>query len=195
MKGKFSLIVAVLFMTLSNIKAQDVFNKETIVVDASIGLSSYNTYRTYGNYGLGIPPVALTVDVGTVDGLIADRASIGVGGYAGLSSYSYKYYDYYQETLTRMCFGVRGSFHFQLTEKLDTYAGLMLGLYTYSYRYNYNPAYSNYYYEDYINTNSSDIAFSSFIGTRYYLSKNFGFNAEIGYGFTYISAGLTFKLR
>ena len=194
MKRKILLIVTVLFMTLSNIKAQDVFNKGTIVVDASIGLSSYNTYSVYGRYGLGLPPIGLTVDVGVVDGLISDRASIGIGGYAGFTTYSRKYYDYYQENLTRMCFGARGSFHFQLSEKLDTYAGLMLALYTYSYKYSYNPDYYGYTYEN-LNTNHSNISISPFIGTRYYISNNFGFNAEVGYGFTYISAGLTLKFK
>ena len=192
MKRKLLLIVTVLFVTLSNLKAQDVFNKGTIAVNASIGLSNYN--YGYGSYGIGLPPISAAVDVGIVDGLIADRASVGVGGYAGLSSYSYKYYDYYKENMTRMCFGVRGTFHFQLTDNLDTYAGVMLGLYTYSYKYSYNPAYD--YYSGYnTRNNSSDLAFSSFIGARWYMSKNFGFNAELGYGFTYISAGITFKLK
>lgn len=190
MKRKLLLIAAVLFLTLSNLKAQDVFNKGTVAINATVGLSSY--YSGYTN-SLAIPPLALTVDAGIIDGLIADRASIGIGGYAGFSSYSYKYYDYYQQNLTRMCFGVRGTFHFQLADKLDTYAGVMMGLYAYSYRYSYNPDYYDYYYNTVKNHNDADIAFSSFIGTRYYVSDNFGFNAEVGYGFTYVSAGLTVK--
>ena len=70
----------------------------------------------------------------------------------------------------------------------------MLGLYTYSYKYSYNPDYYDYYHDYNVRNNHSDLAFSSFIGARWYMSKNFGFNAEIGYGFTYLSAGLTFKL-
>ena len=194
MKRKLMLIAAVLLLGLTNVKAQDVFNKGAIAVNANIGLSSYSYGYGLLNSSVGLPPISASFDVGVVDGLIADRASVGVGGYAGLSTYSYKYYDYYKESMTRMCFGVRGTFHFQLTEKLDTYAGLMLGLYTYSYKYSYNPAYD--YYSGYnTRNNSSDLAFSSFIGARWYMSKNFGFNAELGYGFTYISAGITFKLK
>ena len=194
MKRKLLLIVTVLFVTLSNLKAQDVFNKGTIAVNASIGLSNYN--YGYGSYGIGLPPISAAVDVGIVDGLIADRASVGVGGYAGLSSYSYKYYDYYKENMTRMCFGVRGTFHYQLSNKLDTYAGLMLGLYTYSYSYkdNYNNNYND-LYDYYNNSNHSNLSFSGFVGTRYYFSKAMALNAEVGYGFTYISAGITFKLK
>ena len=95
-----------------------------------------------------------------------------------------------------MCFGVRGTFHYELNDKFDTYAGLMLGLYTYSYSYKDNYAdYSDYYgYYNY-NNNSSNLAFSGFVGTRYYFSKSMALNAEVGYGFTYISAGITFKLK
>ncbi len=194
MKRKLLLIAAVLLLGLTNVKAQDVFNKGAIAVNANIGLSNYSYSYALLSSSVGLPPISAAVDVGVLDGLIADRASVGVGGYAGLSTYSYKYYEYYKETMTRMCFGVRGTFHFQLTEKLDTYAGLMLGLYTYSYKYSYNPDYS--YYDDYdLRNNHSDMSFSSFIGARWYMSKNFGFNAELGYGFTYISAGLTFRLK
>ncbi len=194
MKRKFLVIMAVLFLCLNNMKAQDVFSKGTIAVNTNIGLSSYSYGYGLLNSSIGLPPISASLDVGVVDGLIADRASVGIGGYAGFSTYSYKYYDYYKENMTRMCFGVRGTFHFQLTEKLDTYAGVMLGLYTYSYKYNYNPEYS--YYNDYnVRNNYSDFAFSSFIGARWYMSDNFGFNAELGWGFTYISAGLTFKIN
>ncbi len=194
MKRKTLLIVAVLFLCFNSMKAQDVFNKGAIAVNANIGLSNYSYGYGLLNSSVGLPPISASLDVGVIDGLIADRASVGIGGYVGFATYSYKYYDYYQEKMTRMCFGARGTFHFQLTEKLDTYAGVMLGLYTYGYKYSYNPAYS--YYNDYsVRDNYSDFAFSSFIGARWYMSKNFGFNAELGYGFTYISAGITFRLK
>ncbi len=195
MKRKLMLIATVLLLGLTNVKAQDLFNKGAIAVNANIGLSNYSYGYGLLNSSVGLPPITASFDVGVLDGLIADRASVGIGGYAGLSTYSYKYYDYYKESMTRMCFGVRGTFHFQLTEKIDTYAGLMLGLYTYGYKYSYNPAYSSYYSDYGVRNNSSDLAFSSFIGARWYMSKRLGFNAELGYGFTYISAGLTFRLK
>ena len=186
------LIAAVLLLGLTNVKAQDVFNKGAIAVNANIGLGNYS------GYNMGIPPLSLSADVGVIDNLIGDNGSVGVGGYVGFAtnSYTYNYYSnyYYKATVTRMCFGVRGNFHYQLNDKLDTYAGLMLGLYTYSYSYkdNYN---DDYYKNYYSNLNHSDIAFSAYVGTRYYFSRTMALNAEVGYGFTYISAGLTFKLR
>ena len=47
MKRKLMLIAAVLLLGLTNVKAQDVFNKGAIAVNANIGLSNYS----YG-YGL-----------------------------------------------------------------------------------------------------------------------------------------------
>lgn len=192
MKRKLMLIAVVLLLGLTNVKAQDLFSKGAIAVNASIGLGNYS------GYNMGIPPLSLSADVGVIDNLIGDNGSVGVGGYVGFAtnSYTYNYYSnyYYKATVTRMCFGVRGTFHYQLSNKLDTYAGLMLGLYTYSYSYkdNYN---DDYYKNYYSNLNHSDIAFSAYVGTRYYFSRTMALNAEVGYGFTYISAGLTFKLR
>ena len=181
--------MAILFMTLANVNAQDVFGKGTIATNVSIGLGSYNYY----GYKVGIPPLSVAVDAGIIDNLIGDNGSIGIGGYVGFATYSYTYNYYadyyYKASMTRMCLGVRGTFHYQLTDRLDTYAGLMLGMYTYSWRYTDN--YDDYYNDYYRNTNSTSFAFSPFVGTRYYMSSNFGFNAEIGYGFTYISAGIT----
>ena len=192
MKRKLMLIAAVLLLGLTNVKAQDLFSKGAIAVNASIGLGNYS------GYNMGIPPLSVAADFGIIDNIIGDNGSVGVGGYVGFAtnSYTYNYYSnyYYKATVTRMCFGVRGNFHYQLNDKLDTYAGLMLGLYTYSYSYkdNYN---DDYYKNYYSNLNHSDIAFSAYVGTRYYFSRTMALNAEVGYGFTYISAGLTFKLR
>ena len=192
MKRKLMLIAVVLLLGLTNVKAQDLFSKGAIAVNANIGFGNYS------GYNMGIPPLSLSADVGVIDNLIGDNGSVGVGGYVGFAtnSYTYNYYSnyYYKSTVTRMCFGVRGTFHYQLSNKLDTYAGLMLGLYTYSYSYkdNYNDEYYKNYYS---NLNHSDIAYSAYVGTRYYFSRTMALNAEVGYGFTYISAGLTFKLR
>ena len=166
MKRKLMLIAVVLLLGLTNVKAQDLFSKGAIAVNASIGLGNYS------GYNMGIPPLSLSADVGVIDNIIGDNGSVGVGGYVGFATNSYTYNDYlnyyYKSTVTRMCFGVRGNFHYQLNDKLDTYAGLMLGLYTYSYSYkdNYNDDYyKNYYsnlnhlnlgnYEKYINYGST----------------------------------------
>ncbi|MFH1319811.1 MAG: hypothetical protein ABII90_04050 [Bacteroidota bacterium] len=71
--------------------------------------------------------------------------------------------------------GVRGNFHYPLVEKLDTYTGLLLG---------YNIVTSKWIgtgAEDF-NASSSHVAWSWFVGARYYFSETFAAMAELGYG-------------
>lgn len=175
--------------------AQDVFYQGTVATNVSVGLGG-----NVAGYGLGLPPISLAVDYGIVDNLInGENGSIGIGGYLGFATNgrNYNYFGLsYKARYTRMAFGVRGTFHYQFLDKLDTYAGLMLGLYSYSWKYDwadsYDPYYSSYYQD---NTRSSEFAFSAFAGARYYFKENLGVNAEIGYGFTYLSAGLTYRIN
>lgn len=177
--------------------AQEVFYKGTIATNVSIGLGN-----NASGFGMGFPPVSLAVDYGIVDNLImGENGSIGIGGYFGFATNGERYdlFGYsYKARYTRMAFGVRGTFHYQFLDKLDTYAGLMLGLYTYSWKYDYSGSYDPYDYYYYglnNNSNSSDFAFSAFVGARYYFNDNLGVNAEVGYGFTYLSAGITYRIN
>lgn len=193
---RLTLLLILSFLGLASM-AQEVFYKGTIATNVSIGLGNSVT-----GFGLGLPPVSLAVDYGIVDNLImGENGSIGIGGYLGFATNGerYDYFGYsYKARYTRMAFGVRGTFHYQFLDKLDTYAGLMLGLYTYSWKYDYSGSYDpydDYYYGLNNNSNSSDFAFSAFVGARYYFNDNFGVNTEIGYGFTYLSAGLTYRIN
>lgn len=178
------------FVTMS----QEVFYKGTIATNVSIGLGN-----NVSGFGLGFPPVSLAVDYGIVDNLImGENGSIGIGGYFGFATNgkTYNYLDYsYKARYTRMAFGVRGTFHYQFLDKLDTYAGLMLGLYTYNWKYDWSGNYHYDYYYSPRNSNTSDFAFSAFVGSRYYFNDNWGINAEVGYGFTYLSAGITYRIN
>ena len=192
---RLTLLFILSFLGLASI-AQEVFYKGTIATNVSLGLGNSVT-----GFGLGLPPVSLAVDYGIIDNLImGENGSIGIGGYFGCATNGkrYDYFGYsYKARYTRMAFGVRGTFHYQFLDKLDTYAGLMLGLYTYSWKYDFSDSFDPYY--DYYygpnNSNSSDFAFSAFVGARYYFNDNFGVNTEIGYGFTYLSAGLTYRIN
>ncbi len=194
---KITLMIILSFCGLVTM-AQEVFYKGTIATNVSIGLGN-----NVSGLGMGFPPMSLAVDYGIVDNLImGENGSIGIGGYFGFATNGERY-DYfgisYKARYTRMAFGVRGTFHYQFLDKLDTYAGLMLGLYTYRWKYNWMDSYDPYYnYYDYYGLNNSstaDFAFSAFVGARYYFNDNFGVNAELGYGFTYLSAGITYRIN
>lgn len=191
-KRTLFLVAVLCFFGLST-KAQDVFHKGDIVGNVQIGVGNYHSY------GIGFHPTSISLDFGAFDNIIkGENGSIGIGGYFGIANYRDKWVVNdvkYKETNLRMCFGVRGSFHYQFVDNLDTYAGFMMGLYTNNYNYVVKDTHGNNiivddkdYHKERVN-----FAHSMFIGARYYFSDAFGVSAEAGYGFTYLSAGITFK--
>ena len=187
---KLLIVFALLCMTFFA-GAQD--NVDPIFVKgdkvANIGLGLGAGLSSY--FKMSIPPISLSGEYGIADGIL-EKGSVGVGAYLGFASYKYEYsgwsYSYSSKT-TRVYVGPRGSFHYPLVEKLDTYAGLSFGL-----RF-YNWSYDNDYDDDYYpNSNSTGFYSYWFVGARYYLTDNLAAMAELGYGITYLNIGISFKL-
>lgn len=154
------------------------FVKGDRVLNLGMGLGS-SYYASY--YSSQMPALSASFEVGIVDNIL-EKGVIGVGGYMAFSSS--KYANYW--TTSNFIIGARGSFHYPLVDKLDTYTGLLLG---------YNIA-STKYYDTYIGGfNASDSRFASawFIGGRYYLSDTFAVMAEFGYGISYLTLGVSLK--
>lgn len=88
----------------------------------------------------------------------------------------------------------KGYYHhtFLVGEKWDVYGSPLVGLkfHTYSYTYN-DPDYSNYKEAE----ASVSPAVGLAVGGRFYVSKNFGFYAEVSHGYNvdYLKLGLAFK--
>ncbi len=75
-----------------------------------------------------------------------------------------------------MLIGPRGTFHYPLVDKLDTYAGLLLGYHIVNWTYTGNWGGIS---QD---NSSSAVYFSGFIGARYYFTNNIGAYLELGSG-------------
>jgi hypothetical protein len=101
--------------------------------------------------------------------------SFSSGGYAG-------YDNYHSQTIV---VAARAAWHYGWqVPGLDTYGGVSAGLGFHHYKYS-NPDYSH----------SSVIpAPGAFVGASYFVTPNFGFNAEAGYDITSLQIGLVFKL-
>jgi hypothetical protein len=157
-------VVIIVFFALSQVSyAQDkIFVKNDKVVSASLGFG--NTMYTGAGWRTTFPPILLSGEYGVVDGLVNDKASIGVGmdlGHIGVKytpplQSSYKY--------SNLILGIRGSFHYQFVDKLDTYAGLLIG---------YNIVSGNGEYA------TSEPVWKYYVGARYYLTDNFAVMAEL----------------
>ena len=163
-KHVVKIFVVFLFCAFSmSVNAQNTFSKGDKVVNLGIGLG--NTYS-----GSAALPISGSFEYGIKDNLFDDKSSIGVGAYFGAA---------FSKGYTFLYPGVRGALHYQFVDKLDTYAGLMLGarIWTWS---GYNGTYT-------------DFIVPFYIGGRYYFTENIAAFAELGYGIAVLQLGVSFK--
>lgn len=175
---KLLLFLFVAFLSVTQMLAQEsTFKKGDKALNLGIGFGS--TY--YGSfYGSHTPALSASMEFGVKDGVI-DKGSIGVGGYVGYSSATYSGY----WKTSNIIIGARGSFHYPLVNKLDTYTGLLLGYNIYSYKYE----------SGYLGAHESagNVILAWYAGARYYFTDKFAVMGEIGYGIAYLTVGVSLK--
>ena len=164
MKKLLLLIVAVAFSLRCSLRNLPFKGDKVLNLGIGFGSTYYSSF-----YSSHTPALSASMEFEVKDGII-DKGSIGVGGYVGYSSA--KWTNYYK--VSNIIIGARGSFHYPLVDKLDTYTGILLGynIYTYSYDSNYFGA----------SGSASGVAFAWFAGARYYFSEKFAAFGELGYG-------------
>ena len=185
MKAIFVLICTIALPTF--VYAQS-FTKATKIISAGIGLGT-SFYQTSGN---ARPAISANFEKGAFE--VGDAGIISLGGYIGNSGYkdtysagSYSWEAKYNYTVI----GVRSAYHYgELNnDKFDLYGGLMLSYNLVSYKYSDNdPSY------DYdAKVEASGIGFTGYVGGRYNFSEKLGAFAELGYGVSTLSFGLSLK--
>jgi hypothetical protein len=183
---KLLLLLLVVVFSLTQLFAQEsTFKQGDKVLNLGIGFGS--TFYSGSGYKAGIPPISASLEFGVKDGVL-DKGSIGIGGYLGYSSHKWDYLNSgWGYKYTNIIIGVRGVFHYPLVDKLDTYTGLLLG---------YNIATSKEFgnfVPGYNNASAGGVAYSWFVGGRYYFSDAFAGMLELGYGITYLNLGVALK--
>ena len=179
------LAVAILFACVSVTMAQDVFVKGDKIGHIGFGVGDFlggTGYKTT------VPPVLISGEYGLTDALLENgKGFIGVGGYMAYAANKHTYSGNYGYKYSYFIIGGRGAFHYQFVDKLDTYAGAMLG---------YNVASASYFGDDEFSGAKADaggVTYSTFIGARYYFAENIAAFAELGYGIAALELGLAFK--
>ena len=175
---KLLLVLSVALLSITQLLAQEsTFKKGDKVLNLGIGFG--NTY--YGSYYTSqMPAISASFEVGVADNIL-EKGSIGVGGLMSFSSA--KYTNYYKTT--NFIIGARGTFHYPLVSKLDTYTGLLIG-------YNF---FNFSYYDNYAGADLSESGgeFAWFVGARYYFSESFAAMGELGVGTTILTLGIALK--
>lgn len=123
-------------------------------------------------------PIGASFDVGF-------NENIAIGGYAGYAGYSQDF-GFFKANYSYILLGARGTYHIELVENVDTYAGLMLG---------YNVASVSIDGGGAGNVAAGGgFLWGGIIGARYMFSDKFGGMAELGNGIAWLQIGLTVKL-
>lgn len=177
------LLIFVLALSLPFVSNAQEFQKGTKVISLGLGLgSSVGRDLTYGSQ---IPTISANYEQGVWE--VGGPGVISLGGYVGFKSYSYNYGSGYKSKWNYTIVGVRSAYHFNGldVENLDVYGGVMLGI----------------NFVNYSDTNTvigvsygNTVDFSLYAGGRYYFSDNFAGFAEIGYGVSYLTLGVSFRL-
>lgn len=177
MKKLFISAIVLLFtIVLTNEAQAQKFQQGQIDLNLGVGLGA-----TFGTGDIGLP-LSLSLDYGIND-------NISIGGYVGYAGSNENLPFVGEISYTYLIVGARGAYHFDVTENLDTYAGLLLG---------YNI--SSVSIENSIagapeRDAGGGFTYSIFAGARYHFTDKIGAFGEIGYGISVLNLGLTVKLK
>jgi hypothetical protein len=190
MKKVTTILCTMLVASTFAFSQESTFNVGDKVLDLGIGFGS--GYYSGSYYHTSVPPISISGEYGVKDGIL-EKGSIGIGGVIGYSAYKWEY-DYagynYGWKYTNFMIGVRGSFHYPLVDKLDTYTGLVLG---YSIQ-------TESEFGDYVTGSTDNSSAGSrpilgwFVGARYYFNDKFAAFGNLGVGIAYLTLGVSVKL-
>ncbi|MBK6346747.1 MAG: hypothetical protein IPN08_09850 [Bacteroidales bacterium] len=183
-KVVITLFAAILAFNLS--AQESTFEKGDKALNLGLGFGSF---LGASGYKTTIPPISASFEVGIIDGIL-DKATVGVGGYLGFAGSKDEipwFGDEYYVKYTYIVIGARGTFHYPLVDKLDTYGGVMLGYTIVSNSTNLPSTFGTYSYT------ANSFTPSFFVGGRYYFTDNFAAMAELGYGVALLNLGVALK--
>jgi hypothetical protein len=165
------------------VKSQNILSEDDVIANFGVGLLDF-----YGNdYSVLLPPISASLEYIMFDDLIDGNAAFGVGGLIGYSLNNRVILGNKREYAHFLVCG-RGQLHYQFIDKLDTYAGLMIGW-------------------DIVSEQDTETASGTspdfgklggflpgfFVGGRYFFADNFAGFAEIGYGISVLQLGISLK--
>lgn len=187
---KITILLCALALTIGANAQSPTFSESDLVFNAGIGFGTSLYSGSF--YKSTLPPISISGEYGVKDDFLTDDLTLGIGGYVGFAGSKYEY-DFgggntYGWKYSYTVIGARGALHYPLVDKLDTYAGLMLG---------YNIVSVKEIGTAPLGITSSSaggVAFSVYAGARYYFGDNFAVMAELGYGIAYLNVGVAYKL-
>jgi len=162
-----------------------------LVLMSSTGFAQYEMGKSYlgPRLGIGVNGSSVAFGAGYEYGVTPE---ISVGGLLDYYQWSTDAFAGYGGKYTYIVFGAQGNYHFGKTlkwdSKLDPFAGLVLGYESITWSWD-NNAYNGFGWS----ATSSGMVLGGQAGIRYFLSPNLALYGQVGFGITYIKAGVDFK--
>ena len=179
------------------------FDENTHIINLGVGWGrSYYTFLRSAGYSSGTTPAfSLTYEQPWPKKL--GPGFLGVGAYLGFQHAYYNYnYDYwynnyatyyYNHSWNYYMVAGRAAYHWDVlnSKNAEVYAGVLIGMRFQTYNYSTNDPGNN----DPYSYKQSSVwpVYSVFAGARWYFVKNFGLFAEVGYGISYGTVGMSIK--
>jgi len=183
MKTKIFVLSLVMALFVNVAEAQ-IAVKDSKFLNLGLGLGTNLYSGAY--YSLQVPPLNASFEVVVKDQLFDENSSLGVGGYLGYTAYKWSHSTWGWK-YSSLVIGPRGYLHYFFLDKLDTYSGLLLGYNILTSKWTGTGSES-------VSASSGGVAWSWFIGGRYFFNENIAAMAELGYGVTYLNIGISFAL-
>ncbi|MFS4456363.1 hypothetical protein [Maribacter sp. 2304DJ31-5] len=169
--------LTIISLSMIHFASAQEFNIGTNVINGGIGLGgSYGSYTT-SSQSLGL---SASFERGVWE--VPGPGVVSLGGFLGYKTYNYDYFGG-NDKWTYTVIGVRGVYHYNGfdIENLDLYGGAMI-----SYRIlSYNGTSGNF---------GSRPGATGFVGARWFFADNLAVFAEGGYGFAYLTLGISFRI-
>lgn len=187
----FVVTVFLISLTSSKISGQS-FDKADQVLGFGFGIGGH--FGVYKGYTSQTPAFGIMYEQGMR--WDAGPGIIGLGAYLGYKSLRYKEtiivpptYNYdYKWTYTII--GIRGAYHYEFVDNLDTYAGVLMSYNIASFSDKSSVDGGVYHYSG---SSGSGLGLSLYAGGRYYFSDQWAAFLELGYGIAYLQLGAAYK--
>lgn len=161
-----------------------------------LGLGFGGNYSENSSFTAQTPLFGLSYEQGVMD---LGPGTLGLGGFLGYKSLSSEILSSalvytYDRQWTYFIVGVMGTWHYNQwhgVDKLDTYAGIIVSYN--AVRYTDKTTYPAGVIQPTYDSDN-ELGLTGYLGARYYFSDQFGAHAELGYGISVLTLGVSFQL-
>ncbi len=192
MKKLLVMTTVIILTSVSCLNAQ-AFEKGTNVLSAGVGLGS-----SLGSYSSSSQMPGLSVNFESGLWEAGSSGVISLGGYVGIKNYRHVYNNPDYKTTYKWNYriiGLRSAYHYTglNNEKIDLYGGLMLSYNMISYKWKEVWPSDPEFNESHSTNLTGAAGITGYVGGRYYFSSKAAVYAELGYGVSYLNAGVSLK--